>query len=109
MNLFESVRRRPWVWILPLVAILISVAVVALFALSSLPVQVDSISLDRSELTFSSFSQTHQLIPTTQPSDISYRSLTWTSSDPSVATVSSSGYVTPVGNGGALITGQRAK
>ncbi|MBO5214259.1 MAG: family 10 glycosylhydrolase [Clostridia bacterium] len=104
MNLFESVRRRPLIWILSLVAILISVAVVVLFALSSLPVSVDSISLDRSELTFYSFSQTHQLSPVTEPAGVSPRRLTWTSSDPSVATVSSSGFVTPVGNGVALIT-----
>ncbi len=104
MNLFESVCRRPLIWILSLVAILITVAVVVLCALLSLPVQVDSISLDQSQLTFYSFSQTHQLVAVTQPSDVSPRRLIWTSSDPSVATVSSSGVVTSVGNGTALIT-----
>ncbi len=103
MNLFESVRRRPLPWILSVVAILV-VAVVTVFVLLTLPVSVDSIQLDRSELTFYSFSQTHQLTPTTQPSDVSHRRLTWSSSDPSVAKVSESGLVTPVGNGVTLIT-----
>lgn len=103
MNLFESVRRRPLPWILSFVAILVAV-VVAVLVLLTLPVSVDSIELDRSELTFYSLSQTHQLTPTVQPADVSHRRLTWTSSDSSVAKVSESGLVTPVGNGVALIT-----
>ncbi|MBQ1965428.1 MAG: Ig-like domain-containing protein, partial [Clostridia bacterium] len=104
MNLFESVRRHPVLWVFTASAVLlVGVAIAVLFLFFS-PIRVDSISLDRSELSLYSLSQTHQLTATTQPADLPDRALVWTSSDPSVATVSSKGVVTAVGNGEALIS-----
>ncbi len=103
MNLFESVRRHPLPWILSAAALLVA-AVVAVLALLFLPVSVDSLSLDQKELAFYSLSQTHQLIATTEPDRVPGRFLNWISSDPSVATVSEGGVVTPVSNGVALIS-----
>ncbi len=103
MKLLESVRRRPVFWIcIASTVLLISLAVAVLFLFFS-PIQVDSIRLDRSEITFHSFAQTQKLTAVTEPADLPDRALIWTSSDTSVATVSD-GVVTAVGNGEALIS-----
>ena len=47
---------------------------------------------------------TYQLTATLQPEDTRYRKVTWTSSNPAVATVSSEGLVTAVAKGAATIT-----
>lgn len=44
------------------------------------------------------------LVPTVSPSDASIKSVTWTSSNPSIATVSSSGVVTGIKSGTVTIT-----
>ena len=104
MNLFASVRRHPLPWILSVCAVLVIAVAVTVYLLFLAPVRVDEISLDKTELVFHSMSQTYQLTPSTQPSPVSHRALIWTSSDPTVATVSEKGVVTPVGNGKALIS-----
>ncbi len=104
MNLFESVRRRPLPWILSGGAILAAIAAVAVLLFLFLPVSVDSIRLDKEEITFYSLSQTYQLTAVTDPAAVPDRDLVWTSSDPSVVTVSPKGVVTPVANGKALIS-----
>lgn len=104
MNLTELFRRRPVFWTISAVAFVLVVATVVILAVSFYPVQVDSIRMDKEELFFSSFTQTYRLTVETEPAGIKANRLLWTSSDESVATVSSKGVVTPVGEGVALIT-----
>ncbi len=67
---------------------------------------VASISLDTSELTFASLTDTTQLTATVNDryGDVTDISVTWASSNTSAATVSSSGVVTAVANGSATVT-----
>lgn len=67
------------------------------------PIPATAISLNISTLSFSSIGETQQLIATLTPSDTT-DSITWESSDTSVATVSGVGLVTAVNNGSATIT-----
>lgn len=62
---------------------------------------VTAISLNTSSLSFATLNSTQQLTATTTPTG---GSVTWTSSNTSVATVSSTGLVTSVGYGNATIT-----
>lgn len=103
MNLFESVRRHPLPWILSSAAV-VTVLAVTVLILFFLPVSVNSISLNPSELTLTSLSQTHQLTVETDPANVPHRFLNWSSSDPEVVEVSKNGVLTPVSNGVALIT-----
>lgn len=64
---------------------------------------VESISLNSTEQTLYVGKQV-TLIATASPSDASDKSVTWTSSNPSVASVSSTGEVTGIANGTATIT-----
>ncbi len=66
-------------------------------------VKVTGISFDKSSLSLT-VGNTYTLMPTVSPSDATDKSLTWYSSDPSVATVSSSGEVSAVNAGTAIIT-----
>lgn len=62
---------------------------------------VTNISLNTNSLSFGTLNSTQQLTATTTPTG---GNVTWTSSNPSVATVSSTGLVTSVGYGNATIT-----
>ncbi len=64
---------------------------------------VSSITLDKTSLTLHP-GESSTLTPTILPSTASNKALTWTSSNTSVATVSTSGVVTAKGNGTASIT-----
>lgn len=66
-------------------------------------VSTTGVSLSMSELRLE-IGASRTLVATVSPSDASDRSVTWTSSDTSVATVGSSGTVTAVGEGTATIT-----
>lgn len=66
-----------------------------------------SVSLDKTSLTLSAGS-TDTLIPTVMPSNATNKNVTWSSSDTSVATVSSGGVVKGVGAGRAVITARTA-
>lgn len=66
-------------------------------------VQATSVSLDKSELTLKP-NGTARLTATVNPSDASNKTVTWTSSNTAVATVSDSGLVKAVKNGTATIT-----
>ncbi len=103
MSLFSSVKKHPLPWIFSTLALLLAVALVVLFVFLVAP-QVQSITLDQSQLIFNSLSQTVQLTPQTQPEGVASRFLVWSSSDESVVTVSDTGLVTPVGNGEAEVT-----
>ncbi len=63
-----------------------------------------SITLDKSSLSLTTAGQTATLTATVLPTDATDKSVTWTCSNTSVATVSSSGVVTAVANGTATIT-----
>ena len=67
-------------------------------------VNATSVSLDKTTLSFTSINQTTQLTATVLPTNATNKSVTWTSSNTNVATVSSSGVVTSKGNGTATIT-----
>ena len=67
-------------------------------------IPVDGISLSNTSLTFSALNTTQTLTATVSPSNAANKTLKWTSSNPSVATVSSNGVVTSKGNGTATIT-----
>lgn len=62
---------------------------------------ITAISLNTNSLSFANLNSTQQLIATTTPTG---GNVTWSSSNTSVATVSSSGLVTSVGYGNATIT-----
>lgn len=68
---------------------------------SSIPVQ--SVSLDKSQLDLT-VGQTYTFTTTVKPSNATDKSVTWSSSNSSVATVSSSGVVTAKATGKATIT-----
>ena len=66
-------------------------------------IDVESISLSPSSVTLES-GDTCQLTATLLPEDATYRGVTWSSSDESIATVSETGLVQGLGKGTALIT-----
>ncbi|MBR6169525.1 MAG: Ig domain-containing protein, partial [Bacteroidaceae bacterium] len=65
---------------------------------------VTGISLDKTSLTFTAANQTATLTATVLPSNATNKSVMWTSSNTSVATVDANGKVTAVANGTATIT-----
>ena len=64
---------------------------------------VTGVTLDRSTLSLNVGGATETLIATVNPSDANNKAVTWSTSDPLVATVAN-GVVTPVGKGTATIT-----
>ena len=70
----------------------------------NMPVQATGVTLNQTSLTLTSEGQVAKLQATVLPSDAPIKSVTWTSSNPSVATVNSNGLVTAVSNGEATIT-----
>ncbi len=68
------------------------------------PTLATGISLDTTSLTLTAVGQTATLISTVTPDDVTDNSVTWSSSNTAVATVSSDGVVTAVANGTAVIT-----
>ncbi len=62
------------------------------------------ITLDRSSLEMNIVDADVTLVATVTPADATYKDVTWTSSDPAVATVDANGKVHPVGDGTATIT-----
>ena len=67
-------------------------------------VPVESVSLDKTEYTFNTISNTLILQATVLPADATDKSVTWTSDKEEVATVNANGKVTANGNGTATIT-----
>lgn len=67
-------------------------------------IEVTSISLNHTEYEATSRSEQIQLTATVQPANASDKSIIWTSSDESVATVDANGLVTIKGYGPAIIT-----
>ena len=68
------------------------------------PVKVSGIILNQTSLTMTSKGQTTSLTATVNPGNAANKSITWSSSNSSVATVSANGTVTAVANGTADIT-----
>ena len=67
------------------------------------PINTTALSINKTSTTLNK-GATETLTVTRTPSSVSYPTLTWSSSNTSVATVNSSGVVTAVGNGTATIT-----
>jgi uncharacterized protein YjdB len=67
-------------------------------------VPVTGISLDQTALAFKVGDAPVTLVATVTPAGASYKNVTWTSSNPNVATVSNGGTVAPVAEGTAIIT-----
>ena len=67
-------------------------------------VKVESVSLDRTEYTFNTKGNTLSLTATVFPANATDKSVEWTSSKASVATVDQNGIVSAKGNGTAIIT-----
>ena len=67
------------------------------------PISVESVTLDVTSAVMD-INDTKQLTATVTPSNATDKTVTWTSSDAAVATVSESGLVTAVGQGSATIT-----
>ena len=68
------------------------------------PVKVSSITVNPSTVKLTSKGQTTQLSVSVLPSNAENKSITWSTSNASVATVSNNGTVTAVANGNATIT-----
>ena len=73
------------------------------FFIESIKLATD-ITLDKTELNFYDIGETETLTATVVPSDVMDGSVTWSSSNPAVATVSEEGLVTAIANGSAVIT-----
>ncbi|RTE10289.1 Ig-like domain-containing protein [Paenibacillus whitsoniae] len=73
------------------------------FLLTVSKVPVSSVTLDTTSVNLE-VGRTQQLTATISPSDASYQGMSWTSSNSSVATVSSTGLVTAIAPGSAAIT-----
>ena len=71
-------------------------------------VKVNNVSLNKNDLALTSKGQSYQLSASVAPSNASNKSVKWTSGNPKVATVSSSGKVTAVANGNTTITATAA-
>lgn len=71
-------------------------------------VKVNNVSLNKNDLALTSKGQSYQLSASVSPSNASNKSVKWTSGNPKVATVSSSGKVTAVANGNTTITATAA-
>ena len=69
----------------------------------NIPVKATGVTLNQTSLTLTSAGQTATLQATVSPSNASNKNVTWSSSNPSVASVSN-GVVTAVANGTATIT-----
>ena len=67
-------------------------------------ISVTSVALNQTTGTLTTAGQTLQLTATVSPSNASNTAVTWSSSNPSVATVDTTGKVTAVANGTAIIT-----
>ena len=72
------------------------------------PVKVSSITLSQTSLTMTSKGQTASLTATVSPGNAANKSITWSSSNSSVATVNANGTVTAIANGTADITATAA-
>ena len=72
------------------------------------PVKVSSITLNQTSLTMTSKGQTASLTATVNPGNAANKSVTWSSSNSSVATVNANGTVTAIANGTADITATAA-
>ena len=70
---------------------------------SQKPIAVSSIKLNRTSLALTK-GESQTLIATVTPADATDDTVSWTSSDPNVASVNSKGKVTATGNGSATIT-----
>ena len=66
-------------------------------------IDVESITIDKTEINFSRIGETSTITPTITPSNATNKAVTWTSSNTSVATVNN-GVVTAKGMGNATIT-----
>lgn len=71
-------------------------------------IQPTGIELNKSTLAFTTVGQAHQLVATIYPADASSTSVTWTSDDVQVATVSDKGLVTATGFGETYIHARTA-
>ena len=67
------------------------------------PIAVSGVSLDESEISLE-VGETHALTATVAPANATNKSVTWTSNNANVATVSNEGLVTAVSTGNATIT-----
>lgn len=74
----------------------------------ALPVSVTNISLNKASFILSSNGATETLIATITPENATNKNVTWTSANPAIATVSTSGVVTAVSNGSTIITATTA-
>lgn len=73
------------------------------YNIQALPIEVESISLDTESIDLAP-GETHQLTANINPSNAADKSLTWKTSDESVATVSENGLITALKVGSAVIT-----
>ena len=67
-------------------------------------VDVTGVILDKAEMELFDDGETGTLVATVQPSNATNKTVTWTSSDPTVATVDGNGVVTPLKAGTTVIT-----
>ncbi len=73
-----------------------------------LPVLASEVTLNQTALTLTSEGATASLEATVLPADAANKSVTWTSGNPAVATVSDAGVVTAVANGTTTVTATAA-
>ena len=75
----------------------------AICIVNVVPTSVEALTLNKTAVKLL-LGKTEQLTPTITPADATNKNVTWTTSDASIATVSSSGLVKAIGKGTAVIT-----
>lgn len=103
MNFSAPLRRNAAFWIVCVAIALIAVVLTVVFAISLAPIDAKALHLSRTEWTFLSFSETHQLEVTLVPEEAAEENLVWSSSDSSVVSVED-GLLIPHANGTATVT-----
>ena len=73
-------------------------------AVIGVQIPVTGVSLDRSTLTLGNCNNTVSLVATVSPANATNKKVTWTSSNPEIATVDQNGRITPGYNPGGVIT-----
>ncbi|MBR0138430.1 MAG: Ig domain-containing protein, partial [Erysipelotrichaceae bacterium] len=87
-----------------LTAVMIMALALSLFGCKPKDIPVSGIDLEETEVEFTELGETCQIAASVKPDDATDKTITYTSNNPEVCTVSSTGVVTATGKGEATVT-----